>query len=359
MDRFFAINNAPADAHAFRVTLNILLHSRCCPDDLAEIITKLRDEHSWNRHNLTTIEMESIYANVDGDLCADAVAEWDVDTSRMRDWGFPWWRADHTDWWDGENRRVDCRLCGHRDNRYEFPLVNRLNGNEIWTGSTCIVKYGVTVDGEACAETALGNLRKVMAQSKKAQTKHEWCEEHPDADAMMDRVRAAMSLANRRYINWKIRNATDDDDNRLLPLNFDSQRRLIAIWGRAAIKYFDKNGYLTPQRTNELYTRIGDEWHPGQMVFTADALVSNYAAAENASDGGGTRKRWDEFIRLHPNMNDYQRRQINYFRGNGYTYESLYDRNRALVDEIRAQHAAAKNGGGDNPPVSTAKVPFL
>ena len=135
---------------------------------------------------------------------------------------------------------------------------------------------------------------------------------------------------------------------------------MLAIWGRAAIKYFDKTGYLTKQRTNELYTRIGDEWHPGQMVFTADALVSNYAAAENASDGGGdARKRWDEFIRLHPNMNDYQRRQVRYFRQNGYTEESLYERNRALVDEIRAQHAAAKNGGGDNPPASTPKVPFL
>ena len=193
MSVFQTINNVAADAHGFRVTLNIISQSTNCPPDLKAVVETLRDDHNWNRHKLSKVEMESIYAHLDSEVCGHALGEWNVESHRMRDWGFPFWRSDHTEWWDGEHRAVDCQLCGHRDNRYEFPLVNLKTGEEIWTGSTCIVKYGVTVDGDACAETALKKLNSMKKKSKTAQTKDAWEKAYPDADVVIERLCRATS----------------------------------------------------------------------------------------------------------------------------------------------------------------------
>ena len=334
MGTFVTINGVKADAHAWRVTLNILRHSTNCPLDLEVIVDRLAGELNWNRHGLTTIELESLYAHLDSDLVSAAVAEWNVETHRMRDWTFAYSRRDWREWWDGETLKVDCRLCGHRDNRFEFPLVNDSNGNEIWTGSTCIVKYGVTVDGDACAETALAKLRDLMGKSKKAQTRHQWREQFDGLhEAAIERIRDAAAL-DRRYMRWDVR--------RSLPADWRSRMKEFGKWGRAAVKYYDKNGYLSPQRTSELWEVDGNSISDGEMLLKAAALVEQYVYARDNSDGSKAKIYWTKFISDHPNMNDYQRGRIQMLSDRGYTREALRSWNLEIVREIEEQHAAPK-----------------
>lgn len=344
-DNFNTINSVRVDAHSFRVTLNILQHSDCCPDDLAEVIGRLQNEHGWNRHLLSDDDAEVIYSDVDNNLVEKALREWDVQTARMRDWGFPTWQGFEPAWWDGHSHSTDCRLCGHKDNRYEFPLVNGVNGKEIWTGSTCIVKYGVTVDGDGVAESALKRLRECMGVSKKAQTRHEWQEAHPEHEADMEAIEKALPIANRRYISWDIQRAVDEDGNRILPQNFDSQRHAFGKWARAASKYYRKNGYLTAQRTEDMYTMIGEEWKPGRMMERATSIVALYDRA-TANDPREMKRRaarnfWSQFKTENPVMNDYQRSRVEYWESRGYMLDDLYSRNRDLVDEIRKANSAS------------------
>lgn len=341
---FNTINSVKVDAHSFRVTLNILQHSECCPDDLADVIARL-EKGGWNRHNLPADDAEVIYSDVDNDLVVEALKEWDVETARMRDWGYPMWQGFAPDWWDGHSHSTDCRLCGHRDNRYEFPLVNRKNGREIWTGSTCIVKYGVTVDGDGVAETALKKLRECMGVSKKAQTRDEWQAAHPNHADDMATIEKALPIANRKYLPWEIRRAVDEDGNRILPANFESQRNALGKWGRAATKYYRKNGYLTQQRTDDLYHDAGDnQFVEGQMLARARSIVALWDKATE-HDPREMKKRaarnfWSQFKAENPVMNDYQRGRVEYWEGRGYMLDDLYSRNRELVEEIRKANSA-------------------
>ena len=333
---FSTINNTPADAHAFRVTLNIIMHSSTCPDDLAAVVERLRDDYNWDRNRLTKIELESVYAHLDSEICQQALSEWDAETLRMRDWGFPFWRNDYASWWDGENRAVDCKLCGHKHNRYEFPIVNAVNGNEIWTGSTCIVKYGVTVDGDGCAETALAKLRGIMGKSKTAQKRDAWEKEHPDAEATIDRIRAVMGVCSRKYMPWSLKNVVDEDGVRILTYTFERQRVAIRKWGKAAIKYFDKHGMLTPKRTDELWTATDAGWVDGMILEMVDAVATTIERVEENSPATN----WSRFIAAHPRMNRYQRSQIEYLQRNSISRSQCYPSKLALIEEIEEQHKA-------------------
>lgn len=339
MNSFSTINSVKSDAHSFRVTLTLLRKSTVCPIEVGDLIDTLV-ENNWNRKTLNKLQWEILYTHLDNDLCAAALSEWDVETHRMRDWGFPFWRSDYKEWWDGQTRKVDCRLCGHRDNRYEFPLVNVKNNEEIWTGSTCIVKYGVTVDGEACAEEALGKLRAIMGKSKKAQTRHEWRAAHPDSDAVIAKIEEALPVCNAQYITWRIKKACDDDGTQILPWNFDSQRRLLGKWARATVKYYKKNGYLTPQRTDDIYVSTGKKSVPnGAMARTAAEIRESYDRAKECSGGKHIREFWENFIAEHPHMTTDQKDRILIFKERNQAEWALYRSGTALVEKIRTQHA--------------------
>ena len=339
------LNSVRVDAHSFRVTLNLLQNSECCPDDVRDVVRTLEVRLKWNRHLLSPADAETLYSEVDNGLVGRALAEWSVDTSRMRDWCFPEWRPDYTDWWDGSTRRCDCALCGHKDNRYEFPLVNSANGREIWTGSTCIVKYGVVVDGDGCAESALKRLREAMGRSKRAQSRHEWREAYPDHAEDMATIERALPIANRKYVPWRLWSAKEDGVV-ILPPNYDSQRRVFGKWARAAVKYYTKHGFLTAKRTEDLYMIVDGKPVPGAMVERARSIVALWERAI-ANDPEEQRKKkakefWTAFIRDNPRMNDYQRSRVDYWARRGYAPEDLYSRNKALMEEIRSANAAKK-----------------
>jgi len=243
---FTPTNIRKADAHARRVTLNLAQHSQACPEHVCEIVSRL--EHSkWDWKSLPKNDLEQIYASLDAETTTEILGEWNVDSRSIRDWGHPydkngmmysWWR----DIGKGE-RETDCKLCGHKHNRFEFLATNSENGSEMWMGSTCITKYQFTVDGEAVAESALDLLRAQMNKSKRKQTAAEWKEAHPTADLQIAELTFAMRQA-RRQPRW----GTRPDGKSYWAWN--EVRKDFLKPARAITKYYDKHGYLTPQRTS-------------------------------------------------------------------------------------------------------------
>lgn len=327
------LNGLPASKHAFRVTLRLLLSSTNCPDDLEVIIETLM-ENDWDQTTIPSIQLESLYAHLDSELLEEALSEWNVESHRMRDWGWPFWRRDYLDWWDGENRQVDCKLCGHKNNRYEFPILNEKNGKEIWTGSTCIVKYGVTVDGDACSENALKLLNKMKGKSKAAQTRHEWREGHPSADAAIDVVRSALPAASRKWLNRQV--------SAHLPNDYNRRRKAFAIWAKAAVKFYDKKGYLTPQRTEQLFAADADgdtsQCFPGPMWKAANRLTEEWDTAYRQSGRAETDAYWDKFLRDYPNLTKYEKDRIRQFKLYGNRREDLYSYNEEFVARLEKAH---------------------
>ncbi len=217
-----------ANAHVQRVTLNLIRHAHCCPSDLKSAITTLA-RCGWD---MQTMEKEHrdllalIYALVDADLADKAKAEFQADTRSIVDH----WRDD-----------CDCELCGHRHIRWEFTLRNTRGGSEVKTGSTCIIEYGLNVDGEATAELALAKLRKAINAGKKRATQSQWQEANPDHVAMMAKIREGLyhdQLPVRP--GWPIlRHCQSSWVRRVLRL----QKAIGPI-----TKYYEANEYLTPKK---------------------------------------------------------------------------------------------------------------
>lgn len=46
---------------------------------------------------------------------------------------------------DRGSARACCGLCGQRNLRYIFLVRNRRTGRRMWVGSSCILKFGLSV----------------------------------------------------------------------------------------------------------------------------------------------------------------------------------------------------------------------
>lgn len=59
--------------------------------------------------------------------------------------------SDYGDWVftetarDCGTARADCALCGRRRLRYQFQVRHRHSAATLWVGSSCILKFGLTV----------------------------------------------------------------------------------------------------------------------------------------------------------------------------------------------------------------------
>lgn len=83
-----------------------------------------------------------------------------------------------------------CALCGKGDSkdeggnedhlRYEFKLTNQAGGEDVWTGSTCIVNHHLKVDGAANSEEAKAILTKALRQHIALWKQEAWRAEHGD-----------------------------------------------------------------------------------------------------------------------------------------------------------------------------------
>lgn len=244
------------DHHTRRVTLNLIRHAACCPEELRQVIDKLAVDYDWKLDSLDPSEMEIIFAHVNEELENEARSEFVADTRTAVD-------HRHEDW--------DCYLCGHRHIRWEFTIRNTKGGRPVKCGSTCIIEYGLNIDGEGVGESALQRLKDAINLLKRKAAMEDWQKEHPDHENELGKLASMMRWLDRHTNPWRQPTA----DGRVVDLRGHLQPRwrlrcfkmVKAI--RAVVKYYRKNRYLTPKKTTDTYRAGGlldrcklmaDEW---------------------------------------------------------------------------------------------------
>jgi hypothetical protein len=352
------INNVPASAHARRVTLNLLRHSVTTPSIINSALDRIHD-CGYDMTAVAREDLELVYATVDAELCAQVLSEFEVDTSTMRDYGFPFWRvlrsgrtiskATTPNWFHGVHE-VDCRLCGHKHNRYEFLARNTAGGEDIWMGSTCIGKYGLVVDGEATAEAALKALNKAKSVSKQAQTKAAWQADNPGYEATIEALSGALSSCV-SYVGYS--------QFALLPMyrgEFQNRRHNLAKSLRGALTYYRKHGYLTPKRTTDVLTNRA-VLREARLITTlyrsivagkdvSKCLVNADGSIEADPEIEARVAHWQKFIDDNK-MNDYQLRAVTKLRGMAADHTDLenaltprqYSWLNGVVEEVKTQNS--------------------
>ena len=83
------VNALPANGHTRRVTLNLIRNSSVCPDALRAVLQRLL-KSGWDWQGVSKQDLETIYGHVDANLCSIVKAEYEVDTSTMRDHAYPY-----------------------------------------------------------------------------------------------------------------------------------------------------------------------------------------------------------------------------------------------------------------------------
>lgn len=222
-----------ANAHVRRVTLNLIRLSACCPEALRGPLDILANRVGWDLDKLDRKHVEMIYAYVDDTLAENAKAEFSANTKTIIDH-----RMD----------TAECKLCGHKHIRWEFQLENTAGGTDVWTGSTCIVEYGINVDGSATAEEALARLNEAINKAKRKAAMEDWQAAYPNHKADMARVFAA-STALFPHPMYGIHYS-------LVEPHFRARWKRMQQWGKAAVRYYDREGFLTEKRTRQVFGKV-------------------------------------------------------------------------------------------------------
>ncbi len=243
-------------AHVRRVTLNLIRHASAevCPPDLAAALNRLADQCDWDMAGLSREDLELIFALVDEETANRAAAQFWADTQTI---------IDH------RASTGVCELCGQPHIRWEFTIRNGDGGRSIQCGSSCIVTYGLSVDGEAAGEAALAKLKAAIGKLKKVAARDAWTAAHPDHRQVMETVAVAQLWYGKRLNPWQL--------YRFLGLNWRSRviKQIRSI--RAVLKYYRKNGYLTPTKTSAVWSDQG-------ILVTLTRLHAEYQAAEVKAD---------------------------------------------------------------------------
>ena len=268
-------------SHIRRVTLNLIRHAACCPRKLKIALNRLA-RIDWDMDALSAKDLDTIYAYVDDDLAERAKVEFTADTSSIIDHRF-------TDW--------TCSLCGHQGCRWEFTLTNISGGSNVQTGSHCIIEYALSVDGEISAEEALKRLRAAISRMKRVEQREQWQQDHADHVATFERL-SELYESIRRPISvralW----------SHLKP----AWNRRVNGWvkkAKGSIKYYNREGFLTEKRTDELPKLLSDgaafyserkaaEDTVESFTFYWDTLISAWArdASEYEIDSLRYARRW-------------------------------------------------------------------
>jgi hypothetical protein len=233
------LTTLPPGSHARRVTLNLLRYAACCPVPLRPVLHKL-SLAGWQIGKLEKIELETIYAYVDDQIAEKAKGEYVADLSTIVDHCLADGLADGV-----------CLLCGHQHTRWEFTLKNTAGGLDHKTGSTCIEEYGLNVDGAATAEEALAMLRGAIAKAKKKAIREDWQKAHPDHVAQFAEFAAQISrLGVYRWLPWQLRRHIDS-------YTWGKQTKAWLMAAKAIAKYYAKEEFLTPSKTEKLFAPNG------------------------------------------------------------------------------------------------------
>lgn len=314
-----------ANAHIRRITLNLMRHAASCPDDVVVVADKLA-EARWDWNVLTKLEAEVIFTYVTGPAAEAALGEFFADTRTIHDITRDRGTADRA--YIDDDGDTHCPLCGHKHIRWGFVVRNDAGGKDFRCGSSCVIQYGLRVDGEATAEAALKKLNAAIAGMQQKATREDWQEQRPDHEDQMAIVAQAEDIVAR--CAWK--------HPRQLP--YKVRARMRDAWGgwpdrvwkewaknaRAAGKYYRKNAFLTAKRT---------AWLDGGGLESARAIVAQYEASQMTRH----RAEWRRFFAMNPLMNAYKRGKLTGAMENDDDPAALPGWLRGLYDEVIAENS--------------------
>lgn len=316
-----------ADAHTRRVTLNLVRASTVCPDDLVCIVDSLSDS-GWDWGRLSPRDAEAIYGLLTDDLVQAAKAEFAADTRTVID--VERHRADAHDFIDNDGDTF-CPLCGHKHIRWGFTLRNTVKhdtgcetGDDLLTGSSCVVQYGLRVDAETTAEAALAALNKAIGRLQRAAERDDWRAAHPNHAEDMQLLERAESFVGKTWMNQ-----IPVSVRRSLPHPWGSYRsdshKKWASWARAALKYYRSHGYLAETRA-EQYDNGG--------LGTARLIV---AQVEEAMTASPVVRYWQDWQAAHPGLTPREAELVRGIVAQGYERHRLTSWNLRVIEQIEAR----------------------
>ena len=191
------------------------------------------------------------------------------------------------------------------------------------TGSRCIETYGINVDGEGTAEEALSALRGAISKMKRKADMEDWQKAHPDhAQSMAQLVEENKILRTHRNPFWLYR---------FLDPGWKKRCADLRSIQRASIKYYRREGFLTPTRTAQVFGTQGALGHP------------MYKELERA---GARRqkltRRWAGFIAKNPRMEMWQRIRVDTWLKRAIDPHSLTASDRQIIATIRRTNGTTK-----------------
>lgn len=146
--------------HHKRVTVRLASLASCCgeQDGLVEALGRLSTK-GCDFFEVDQEDVETVFSHLDSDMEERIISEYEVDPSHLED-----------------HRLANqvCPLCGHEGLRFLFKIKNRVNGNTIKCGSTCIFQYGLSVRGAETAEHARKVLEATIRKHLRRLELEEW-----------------------------------------------------------------------------------------------------------------------------------------------------------------------------------------
>ena len=217
------------DHHRARVLLQLVRHSTYCSPMLRDAF-EVWEVWDYRLDRLPPFERQVIYGRTVPEIMPDIIAEFDARTDTIRD------HHPHT---------TTCELCGKRGIRWEFEIYNLNNSQSIRCGSSCIEKYGLSVDGTAPGEAAVRVLRNAISRAKRQQVREAWQAKHPLFIESTSSILVAML--------WCMNH--DDYDRkrraRRVSYHYEDIRYQAYDTVRKILRFHRKNGYLTDRKTRE------------------------------------------------------------------------------------------------------------
>ncbi len=152
-----------------------------------------------------------------------------------------------------------CDLCGKGDSkdeggnedhiRFEFCLENVAGGKSVWCGSTCIINFGLKVQGAKTAEEAKRLLEKSLREHKRQWMIEEWQAANPDHESIPNQYQEFRKLPYK----MRLHGVLYDNFGELQLANFDVDgvRSVVEdTWKkfRSASRFYQANGFLTGKK---------------------------------------------------------------------------------------------------------------
>lgn len=222
--------------------------------------------------------LERIYARFDDEFAAKVLSEYRFVPERgsCRD--------------NVDNTGI-CALCGKGDSRddganedhirYEFKLTNDAGGEDVWTGSTCIVNHALKVQGAETSDEARRILERALREHISWWKQEQWRAEHGDhADipGEWQEFRFLPRDVSGYYGASYRRNASG---LAMVRVDVDAVRREVARLYQAfrtAARFYERKTYLTEKKTAT--------WEEARALLAtvrrADTYIRGAAAVQGA-----------------------------------------------------------------------------